>query len=78
MENSILQELKEMEERLNGRFDKIDERLEDSQKSEVMKLQKNILKKQEEMEIDTGYLAQRVEELARKVYKIERKLKDQV
>ncbi|CAH0346516.1 hypothetical protein [Bacillus sp. CECT 9360] len=67
-----------MEERISGSFEKIEERLEDIQKPEVMSLLKTVLKKQEEIELETGYFAERVEELGRKVYKIERKLEERI
>lgn len=107
MENTILQALKEMEERINGRFEKMDERfvgvdqrfdtmderfvsvdqrfdqieerlirMEETQNSDVVALLKTIKNNQEKGEIETGYLAERVEELSKKVYKIERKIEN--
>ena len=50
--------------------------MEQSQNSDIDSVLTTIMKKQTEVEMETGYIAERVEELGKKVYKVERKLEN--
>ncbi|MDP4164655.1 MAG: hypothetical protein Q8898_16290, partial [Bacillota bacterium] len=80
--NFVDERLEAMDKRfesVDGRFDSVEgrlERMEQSQNSDVISLLKTIAKKQSEVELEYGYIAERVEDLGKKVFKIEKKLEN--